>query len=31
MAGAKNTMDVMVQEVRGQVDGLAADIRTMNE
>jgi hypothetical protein len=31
MAGAKNTMDVMVQEVRGQVDGHAADIRTMNE
>jgi hypothetical protein len=31
MAGANNTMDVKVQEVRGQVDGLAADIRTMHE
>jgi hypothetical protein len=31
MAGANDTMDVKVQEVRGQVDGLAADIRTMDE
>jgi flagellar capping protein FliD len=31
MAGANDTMDVKVQEVRGQVDGLAADIRTMHE
>jgi flagellar capping protein FliD len=30
MAGANDTMDVKVQ-VRGQVDGLAADIRTIHE
>jgi hypothetical protein len=31
MAGAHDTVDVQLQEVRGQVDGLAADIRTMHE
>ena len=31
MAGAHNTVDVQLQEVRGQADGLAADIRTMHE
>jgi hypothetical protein len=31
MAGANDTVDVKVQEVSGQVDGLAADIRTMHE
>jgi hypothetical protein len=31
MAGANDTMDVKVKEVRGQVDGLAVDIRTMHE
>jgi hypothetical protein len=31
MAGAHDTVDVQLQEVRGQVDGLAADIRTMQE
>jgi hypothetical protein len=31
MAGAHDTIDVQLQEVRGQVDGLAADIRTMHE
>jgi flagellar capping protein FliD len=30
MAGANDTMDVKVQ-VRGQVDGLDADIRTIHE
>jgi uncharacterized protein YukE len=31
MAGAHDTVDAQLQEVRGQVDGLAADIRTMHE
>jgi hypothetical protein len=31
MVGANDIMDVKVQEVRGQVDGLAADIRMMHE
>jgi hypothetical protein len=31
MVGAHDTVDVQLQEVRGQVDGLAADIRTMHE
>jgi hypothetical protein len=31
MAGAHDTVDVQLQEVRGQVDRLAADIRTMHE
>jgi hypothetical protein len=31
MAGAHDTVDVQLQEVRGQVDGLAVDIRTMHE
>jgi hypothetical protein len=31
IAGANDIKDVKVQEVRGQVDGLAADIRTMHE
>jgi uncharacterized protein YukE len=31
MAGAHDTVDVQLQEVRGQVDGLAADIRMMHE
>jgi hypothetical protein len=31
MAGAHDTVDVQLQEVRGQVDGLATDIRTMHE
>jgi hypothetical protein len=31
MAGAHDTMDAQLQEVRGQVDGLPADIRTMHE
>jgi hypothetical protein len=31
MAGAHDTVDIQLQEVRGQVDGLAADIRTMHE
>jgi flagellar capping protein FliD len=31
MAGAHGTVDVQLQEVRGQFDGLAADIRTMHE
>jgi hypothetical protein len=31
MVGANDIMDVKVQEVRGQVDGLAADIRLMHE
>jgi low affinity Fe/Cu permease len=31
MAGAHVTVDAQLQEVRGQVDGLAADIRTMHE
>jgi uncharacterized protein YukE len=30
-AGAHDTVDVQLQEVRGQVDGLAADIRMMHE
>jgi flagellar capping protein FliD len=31
MAGAHDMVDAQLQEVRGQVDGLAADIRTMHE
>jgi hypothetical protein len=31
MAGSHDTVDAQLQEVRGQVDGLAADIRTMHE
>jgi flagellar capping protein FliD len=31
MAGAHDTVDAQLQEVRGQVDGHAADIRTMHE
>jgi hypothetical protein len=31
MAGVHDMVDVQLQEVRGQVDGLAADIRTMHE
>jgi uncharacterized membrane protein YccC len=31
MAGAHDTVDVQLQEVWGQVDGLAADIRMMHE
>jgi hypothetical protein len=31
MAGAHDMVDVQLQEVRGQVDGLAADIKTMHE
>jgi hypothetical protein len=31
MTGAHNTVDVQLHEVRGQVDGFAADIRTMHE
>ena len=31
MAVAHDTVDVQLQEVRGQADGLAADIRTMHE
>ena len=31
MAGAHDTVDAQLLEVRGQVDGLAADIRTMHE
>jgi uncharacterized protein YukE len=31
MAGAHDTVDAQLQEVRGQIDGLAADIRTMHE
>jgi flagellar capping protein FliD len=31
MAGAHDTVAVQLQEVRGQVDGLAADIRMMHE
>jgi uncharacterized protein YukE len=31
MAGAHDTVDAQLQELRGQVDGLAADIRTMHE
>jgi hypothetical protein len=31
MAGAHDTVDAQLQEVRGQVDGLAANIRTMHE
>jgi hypothetical protein len=31
MAGAHDMVDAQLQDVRGQVDGLAADIRTMHE
>jgi hypothetical protein len=31
MAGAHDMVDAQLQEVRGQVDGLAADIRMMHE
>jgi hypothetical protein len=31
MAGAHDTVDAQLQKVRGQVDRLAADIRTMHE
>jgi hypothetical protein len=31
MAGAHDMVDAQLQEVRGEVDGLAADIRTMHE
>jgi phage shock protein A len=31
MAGAHDTVDAQLQEVRGQVDGLVADVRTMHE
>jgi hypothetical protein len=31
MVGAHDTVDVQLQEVRGQVDGLVANIRTMHE
>ena len=31
MAGAHDMVDAQLLEVRGQVDGLAADIRTMHE
>jgi uncharacterized protein YukE len=31
MAGAHDMVDAQLKEVRGQVDGLAADIRTMHE
>jgi hypothetical protein len=31
MAGAHDTVDAQLLEVRGQVDGLATDIRTMHE
>ena len=31
MAGAHDTVNAQLLEVRGQVDGLAADIRTMQE
>jgi hypothetical protein len=31
MAGAHDTVDAQLLEVRGQVDGLAAEIRTMHE
>jgi flagellar capping protein FliD len=31
MAGTHDTVDAQLLDVRGQVDGLAADIRTMHE